>query len=153
MFTVVASCFPQLTLRSTCNESNSCSFLSLTQLSFTVRLLTGVLQGQRTGAMWLVAGAGQNDEGRGKWLLRPKEHYLEMMWKWVRIETLFTVHGWYLLKQRTDQGKNRASLLWFQILFLFPHVSINSNTTVTKQKITKNNTMLFCCLVMHKNTF
>lgn len=48
----------------------------LTVLLFTVRLPAGLLQGQRTGAMWLVAGPGQNDEGRGKWLLGTKERYL-----------------------------------------------------------------------------
>lgn len=49
------------------NERGSDSvFLSVTQLSLTVRLPAGLLQGQRAGAMRLVAGTGQNDEGRGK---------------------------------------------------------------------------------------
>lgn len=37
-------------------------------------VLPGLLQGQRTGAMWLVAGPGQNDEGRSKWSPGTKEH-------------------------------------------------------------------------------
>lgn len=44
------------------------SVLSVVQLLFAVS--PGLLQGQRTGAMRLVAGAGQNDEGRSKCLLR-----------------------------------------------------------------------------------
>lgn len=51
-------------------------FLSVTQLSLMVRLLAGLLQGQRAGAMWLVAGAGQNDEGRGKPSPRTDKHLI-----------------------------------------------------------------------------
>lgn len=36
--------------------------------SFTVCFLTGLLQGQWPGAMWLVASPGQNDEGRGNFI-------------------------------------------------------------------------------------
>lgn len=42
-------------------------------------LLTGLLPGQRTGAMWLVAGAGQNDEGRGERLQGTNGLYLSKL--------------------------------------------------------------------------
>lgn len=107
-------------------------------------LLTGLFQGQRTGAMWLVASTGPNDEGRGK-RYKKKRNF---------IYTLFLC--WYILKSNKTEMK-QAHLLYFcrhvlsswcfQILSLPLHVSINSNTIVTQQEITLNNMLLFCCSV------
>lgn len=97
--------------------------------TFTVRRLTGLLQGQRTGAMWLVARPGPDDEGRGNfiaeaddWGGKKKKKKSFLLWTQV-----FSSWIWILVHQFYFLGLLCPAESYFSHTVLFLHTDLCLN--------------------------